>query len=1025
MSVLGQTVEVTVGTWTRQDFPVGTPGNPFPIPSDVAGQALDINTALPLKGVTVTVTVGDKKYTGTTNDEGQYIVRGVPNGDATITMSLDGYKFASQKVLINGPTAANGFLKILNTIDLQGTIKGSRLGEVKPLENINIGLTGFAQPASSPESIHFLGPEVVWTDKGGSFTFDDLPPGRYVLEIVTEGYEYWSKEIVYRVGDNVPAPLEIVLTPLSAELSVNLKSSAYGNSPVKGAKVKLTGQPDSPVADIVQEKVTDKAGMVSWVDVPPGVYRLEAGPYPGASTDGQPPLFNGQQQWITLEEKADVNLPWDLRPALAEITVGLFTASVTDVDVRHSPLRNPLVPGRATRPCTAGSPAVTLHPTAGNFNALCVDPALPQVTQPPAVPGVIFSGIYPMESLRAPLPPGTRVRLVAGQHPEWGAVNGKAVRILGAEAAKEGALSSDSPAEIKPDADGMFSGLLPAGDYKLEIEGPDFERQTLDLKVAPGRQNIQKIVPTKWGTLVGHALHILLPTIDEWKRNGNTVPSPLREASAKLMAGDKEVAAATTDLQGAFVFPKVPAGAYTLKIEHELAKETYPVQVIGGGATNIVSRVVSAAKGGSLSARVYYDEKENPPCVPSRGTACIETVRVPLEVQSPRATLLDKDSASSVSVTALGSKEKTSTLSLPPGNYQGYLHLDLCGARSFAVAGSANLEASAFIRDIAKREVDCVLPVPSILQYAGYAVDTRGRPIPGAAILVEAQFRLEAISGRPASVITKAGKAETNDKGYFLVSLPYSLPSYSLGTVNTKVLAAGYKAASVANPQPATDFVLEPDTTLRLTVVEKTDGAEVPRGCTAEVKVDGIPAECAGTVYLRSATAGTTVTVRSALRGLYDVKENVTIPGEATGRIIDHKIVMEPIQLPVVGEVGGDDWFLLSLADKKPLMGRILAGVPHARKEGLQPTAQYGAPRVSEPLTHVRWQVRVDRIKEKLREGFRDPVTAVDLVATGRECGKEEDASPRSARFKGAPLEGKPHDDHNSGIWGGSFLRGR
>ncbi len=999
VSVLGKTIEVQVTTWTRHDFPLEDQVSPS---SDVGGQVVDINTTLPLASVAVTVTVGGKEFSGATDNDGAYLIRRVPHGDALVSMTLDGYKPANKPLLISGPSVANGFLKSTSIMDVEGTVKGSRLGEVRPLKNVSVGLTGFVARPGSGEEVHFFGPEERWTDDNGKFKYEDFPPGRYVIEVVTEGYEYYSKEIVFRRGDAPPAPLDIELTPLSAKLSVTLTSSGYSGAPLKGVTLKLAGQPGSPVDDVSQEKVADEKGAVTWNDVPPGVYHLALQPYPEEGTLFSSPLFDRQERWVILGENADEKVEWDISPRPAEVLARLYTVSVTEANV---------VAGGAARRahCVGDSPIVRLDEAVGDYDLVCAPPGLPPVTPPAPREGVTSLGVRQTAASRAPLPEGLKLRILSGQHEEFGAVDKKAINIAGLPA-QEGSLSAADPVVVKLDKDGMLSGLMAPASYKLEVEGEDFLGKTFDYEVKPWKQDTVTLVPTNISPVVGRAMHTFGMTAAAWTFHGNSSARALRGAKVTLTAGAKEIASTTANLQGIFVFPKVPAGAYDLKIEHRLAAKTYSVQVTGDGAVNIFSRTVPATKGGSLSLAVSVNE-EYQECTESieGGTFrqnCVykwRTITIPAT-----AYLIEKEAASFFKLNNL-----PLTIDLPPGRYQGYLLDTLCGLRSFSIAGSASVEAKATLpwdrQKNAPAKPQCTLETPTVIEYGGFVMDTGGRPVPSA------------------SVRAASSQVVTDPDGFYLLEVAYDASATTRNNPEITASAPGYKPVShkVSPEQYNVDFVLEPTTTLRVKLVEQTDKGERDLGCVGRLAVDGIEVKCdtSARAYMKEVRPGTTVTVRTDLvQRYYPVTpQQVTIPKTEGPQVIDHKVVFEPLPKPLALIVGGGaDGLLVSTADGKPLKGRILAGAPHARLIGVQLTTDYRARGSSDPLTHVRWKVRVER--GNLRPGFSDPIKAVYLEVLGRECGKEEEPNAnKRVEFSGALARTPAPDSSNSGIWGGEF----
>lgn len=109
-------------------------------------------------------------------------------------------------------------------------------GETRqPLEYTNIVLF------SLPDSTQVTG---TVTDRSGSFTLSDIPPGRYYLDILFLGYEKERKEVVVDGPESVG---DIILSPAAVLL---------GDVVVEGERAALTYEIDRKVLDVAQMSAT-------------------------------------------------------------------------------------------------------------------------------------------------------------------------------------------------------------------------------------------------------------------------------------------------------------------------------------------------------------------------------------------------------------------------------------------------------------------------------------------------------------------------------------------------------------------------------------------------------------------------------------------------------------------------------------------------------------------------------------------------------------------------------------------------
>ncbi len=212
---------------------------------------IDNGTAL-LRGVNVTVilTTG-VNLTAETDDNGRYIIKGIPGGVYAMITGLAGYHNSTIGGIVI--TAGETTTQDVTMEELQGEISGCVRSSTGPIEGARIWV-------NIPDGIKFS-----YTGADGNYTIKDVPAGIYNVTAEKSGYysDYVPNVMVVRgeTTSNINFTLEGKLSSLGGVVS-------NGTYPIVGVNIEIL--------ELKYSAYTDPYGTYKIENIPPGTYTVIA-----------------------------------------------------------------------------------------------------------------------------------------------------------------------------------------------------------------------------------------------------------------------------------------------------------------------------------------------------------------------------------------------------------------------------------------------------------------------------------------------------------------------------------------------------------------------------------------------------------------------------------------------------------------------------------------------------------------------------------------------------------------------------
>ncbi|CAH1223706.1 hypothetical protein PAECIP111893_05031 [Paenibacillus plantiphilus] len=155
---------------------------------------------------------------------------------------------------------------ILNTASVNvtsiGSINGTVLDQATGLPLIGVTAGLFSLPANTP-----LGSAT--TTEGGVFSFTNLAPGSYQVQLSFPGYQNQNAAITVTAG--AASAINTFLQPQPASIQGTITSGDSG-APIAGAAINATNWTGIPIA----QTATNAAGQYTLANLLPGYYRVSA-----------------------------------------------------------------------------------------------------------------------------------------------------------------------------------------------------------------------------------------------------------------------------------------------------------------------------------------------------------------------------------------------------------------------------------------------------------------------------------------------------------------------------------------------------------------------------------------------------------------------------------------------------------------------------------------------------------------------------------------------------------------------------
>lgn len=249
---------------------------PQPTTGSVTGRVLNLSTAEPVSGATVTAYPSGLKTQ--TYPDGTYALAGLPSGDITLRIEAPGLIVAH----VNATVVA-GDTTILDAL-LRPQPTTARLAVWV--------LDAAGQPLSDAE-IRIDGKPVGRTAADGHGVIETTP-GTHVLAVVKPGYEGTPTSLQLQAGEQRREQIVLKAEPRPGFVEVKVVDES--RQPI-AATIVIEGQPDS------QRKVEPSSGSTTTYSLKPGTYRVRV------EASG----YSHETQTVTVEEDGEAALRFKLR----------------------------------------------------------------------------------------------------------------------------------------------------------------------------------------------------------------------------------------------------------------------------------------------------------------------------------------------------------------------------------------------------------------------------------------------------------------------------------------------------------------------------------------------------------------------------------------------------------------------------------------------------------------------------------------------------------------------------------------
>lgn len=256
------------------------------------------------------------------SEKGAFELRGVTPGSYTLLAQahMEGAQLRAHQILEVGSSNLDGVdLALRPGVELKGRVR------VEDGARPDVRLGGLTVRLMPDETSHFGGAGLT-TEADGSFTFKNLPEGKYrlLLQLLPQGLYLktatcGATDILEKglsiVGE-APAALDVVLSPNPGQVDGTVTDD---DKPAIGATVALI--PLSKRFDLYQQGATDQYGRFTIRGVAPGSYQLYAWDsidYGAWQDSDFLAVYRNQAKAVTVDEKGRVTQDLPLLHAPAE-----------------------------------------------------------------------------------------------------------------------------------------------------------------------------------------------------------------------------------------------------------------------------------------------------------------------------------------------------------------------------------------------------------------------------------------------------------------------------------------------------------------------------------------------------------------------------------------------------------------------------------------------------------------------------------------------------------------------------------
>ena len=236
-------------TPTATETPIGETPTPTPTPcvGNIAGQVTDAVTGAPIADATVVLAQGNTPIDSiTTNDQGAYAFQGVDCGDYIVAVQpVTGYENATpqQATVADGVTTQVDFSLTASaptTGNITGTVSDADTGS--PIA----GATVAYGEGTSPQD--FTPIDSTTTGANGTYTFDDVEAGSYLVAATKTGYQPNATTATVVGGETATADIALTAsatptptpTPVSCDVATAITSDSPTATVTKGSSTTVT-----------------------------------------------------------------------------------------------------------------------------------------------------------------------------------------------------------------------------------------------------------------------------------------------------------------------------------------------------------------------------------------------------------------------------------------------------------------------------------------------------------------------------------------------------------------------------------------------------------------------------------------------------------------------------------------------------------------------------------------------------------------------------------------------------------------
>ena len=276
-SDLGKKISVVVtGTGDYSDTftssETSTVTAPLPKEFKVAGTVKDSNS-IEVSGAAILLTDTNdhsKIYTGVTDQDGKYIITGVPDGSYVITVKKDGATIGTGNVTVN-ESDVNGGSTDITTVTVPPVINNYKVaGTVKDSNSIEVSGAAIILTDTKDHSKIYTGV----TDQDGKYIISGVPNGSYEITVKKDGATIGTGNVTVNESDVNGGSTDITtgtVPPVIKNYSVVGSVKDSNSRAVSGAAIILTDTKDHSK---IYTGVTDQDGKYNITGVPDGSYEI-------------------------------------------------------------------------------------------------------------------------------------------------------------------------------------------------------------------------------------------------------------------------------------------------------------------------------------------------------------------------------------------------------------------------------------------------------------------------------------------------------------------------------------------------------------------------------------------------------------------------------------------------------------------------------------------------------------------------------------------------------------------------------